>query len=313
MTLVQLEYIVAVDSFRHFVKAAEYCNVTQPTLSMQIKKFEEELNVIIFDRNKQPIEPTPIGARIIEQAQIILQGKERLHSMITDSRENLSGTVRIGIIPTIATNLSPLLIPSLSKKYPDLNIQVEELMTHQVIDAMQKGKIDIGIIATPLNKEGFDETPIYYEPFVLYVSEDHKLYKNDKVSSRDLNIEEMWLLADGHCFRNHVINLCEVKNVLPKTMNFTYETGSLDVLMSFVDQHFGYTLLPYLSTVHMGKERMKKIREFKEPMPKREIGIVTTEGFIKQKLLDALKVEIRRAIPKAMSHLDNGLIIPWKN
>ncbi len=313
MTLVQLEYILAVDTYRHFVKAAEHCNVTQPTLSMQIKKFEEELDILIFDRNKQPIEPTPVGKRIIEQAHLLLQGKDRIHSLIDDARENIAGDLRIGIIPTIATNLSSIFIPVLAEKYPELKIKVEEVMTQDLVQKIKTGKLDMGIIATPLNEDGIDEWPVYYEPFVLYTSPKSKLAEKEKISSRDLKIEDLWLLDEGHCFTNHVINLCEVKSHLPNKMNFSYKTGSLDILMQFVDQNYGYTLLPYLSQLHMGQEQKKNIREFKEPMPKREIGIITPQGFIKQKLLETIKAEIRACIPKNLLNLDNGHVIHWKS
>jgi len=312
MTLIQLEYIIAVDTYRHFVSAADHCHVTQPTLSMQIKKLEEELDVIIFDRNKQPIEPTAIGKKIIGQAQSIIKGKEQITDMILNTRNDLSGDVRIGIIPTIASYLVPLFIPKLVKKYPELNIYVEELMTHQVIEKMKQGKIDVGIVSTPVEEEGLTELPVYFEPFMLFVSEEHKLAEKTTISSRDLKLDEMWLLSDGHCFRNHVINLCGKESYLPKKLKFSYKTGSLEVLMSFVEQNYGYTLLPYLAAINIGSQRTKNIRTFKEPTPKREISIITLEGFLKEKLVQAIQKEIRNNIPKELRHLDNGKIINWK-
>jgi len=312
MTLIQLEYIIAVDTYRHFVSAADNCHVTQPTLSMQIKKLEEELNVLIFDRSKHPIEPTAIGKKIIEQAQSIINGQARISELISDTRNDLAGEVRIGIIPTIASYLVPLFIPKLVKKYPDLKIYVEELMTHEVIEKMKKGQIDIGIVSTPISEAGLIELPIYFESFVLFVSDDHKMSKKTSISSRDLELDDMWLLADGHCFRNHVINLCGEQNYYPKNLKFGYKTGSLEVLMNFVEQNYGYTLIPYLATLSMDEERKKRIRFFKEPTPKREISIITPEGYLKEKLIEAIKDEIRANIPKEMRHLDNGKVINWK-
>lgn len=312
MTIVQLEYIIAVDTHRHFVTAADECNVTQPTLSMQIKKLEEELDIMIFDRNKQPIEPTEIGKRVIDQARNIIQGKDRISELIDNTRNDVKGEVRIGIIPTIASYLVPLFIPKLVEKYPDLRIYVEELMTHQVVEQMKLGNIDIGIVATPLVEEGIDELPVYYESFALYVSEGHKLHENEKISSRDVKLEEMWLLTDGHCFRNHVINLCGEKKYIPEKLKFSYKTGSLEVLMRFVDSHYGYTLLPHLATLNLNKEQKSKLRSFKEPSPKREISIITPNGYLKDKLIDAIKKEIRLNIPKELRHLDNGKVIQWK-
>lgn len=313
MTLIQLEYIIAVDTYRHFVNAAENCHVTQPTLSMQIKKLEEELDVLIFDRSKQPIEPTVIGKRLIEQARTILKGKDRITELISDTRNDLSGEVRIGIIPTVASYLVPLFIPKLVKKYPDLKIYVEELMTHEVISKIKSGQIDLGIVSTPISESGINELPIYFESFVLFVSDDHKMAKKDTISSRDLELDDMWLLADGHCFRNHVINLCGEQNYYPKNLKFGYKTGSLEVLMNFVEQNYGYTLIPFLATLNIDEERRKRIRLFKEPTPKREISIITPEGYLKEKLIEAIMDEIRANIPKEMRHLDNGKVINWKS
>ncbi len=312
MTLIQLEYIIAVDVHRHFVSAAKNCHVTQPTLSMQIKKLEEELDVLIFDRNKQPVEPTAIGKEIISYARTILKGQTRISELISNARNDLSGEVHIGIIPTIASYLVPLFIPIMVEKYPNLKIYVEELMTHEVVEQMNLGLIDIGIVSTPISEEGIDELPVYFESFVLFVSNNHKLAEKSIVSSRNLKLDEMWLLTDGHCFRNHVINLCGEQSYYPKKLKFGYKTGSLEVLMKLVEQSYGYTLLPYLATLDLNDERKKRLRQFKEPTPKREISIITPQGFLKEKLINALKHEIRANIPKEMRHLDNGKIINWK-
>lgn len=312
MTLIQLEYIIAVDKYRHFVSAADACHVTQPTLSMQIKKLEDELNVIIFDRNKQPIEPSSIGKKIIDQARTILQGKDRINELISDTRNDLSGDVRIGVIPTIASYLVPLFLPKLVKKYPDINVYVEELMTHEVIEQMRHGFLDIGIVSTPLEEDSIKEIPVYYEPFELFISANHKLAEKKTISSRDLKLDDMWLLSDGHCFRNHVINLCGEQNYYPKNLEFGYKTGSLEVLMKFVEQNYGYTLLPHLATLNINDERKKLIRSFKEPTPKREVSIIVPEGYLKEKLQNAIFNEIRQNIPKEMRYLDNGKVINWK-
>lgn len=312
MTLIQLEYIIAVDTFRHFVTAAEHCYVTQPTLSMQIKKLEEELHILIFDRNKQPIEPTPIGYKVIEQARRVMKSRDRILELIDDSRNDMSGELKMGIIPTIASYLVPLFIPQLAEKYPKLQIHVEELMTHEVVEKLNNGTISIGIISTPLSEEGITEYPIFYEPFLLYVSQNHKLFEKEKVSSYDINLDEMWLLADGHCFRNHVINLCGNSTYFPKKLKFGYKTGSLEVLMKFVDQHYGYTLLPYLAKLNLNKEQALQLREFKEPTPKREISLVTQESFLKNRLTEAIITEIQSNIPIELRYLDNGKVVQWR-
>lgn len=313
MTLSQLEYIIALDNYRHFVTASEKCNVTQPTLSMQIKKLEDSLGVLIFDRQKQPIEPTEIGKQIINQAKGIIQGKNRIIDFINNTRNDVAGKIKIGIIPTISPYLVPLFISSIIKKYPQLDIVIEEIMTHQIIEKIRLGQIDIGIVATPLDEYDILEHPIYYEDFALYVSDNHNLYKKDKISSYDLKLDEIWLLSDGHCFRNHVINLCGEQNYkTSEKLKFSYKTGSIEVLMRFVDKHYGYTLIPHLATLNLSDKQQKHLRFFKKPAPKREISIVTTKDFLKDKLIDALKYEIRENIPEELKYLDNGKIINWK-
>jgi LysR family hydrogen peroxide-inducible transcriptional activator len=312
MTLIQLEYIIAIDTYRHFIKAANHCNVTQPTLSMQIKKLEDELDIVIFDRSKQPIEPTEIGKRVIEQARLTIKNSQRITELISSTRNDISGDLRLGIIPTIASYLVPLFIPQLAEKHPLLKIYVEELMTHAVVEKLKSGAIDLGIISTPLAEEGILETPIYYEPFVLYVSDKHKLFEKEKISSHDLKLDEMWLLSDGHCFRNHVINLCGDKHNFPKTLKFGYKTGSLEVLMKFVDQNYGYTLIPFLAALDLTSEKKNRLRMFKEPAPKREISIITPEGYLKNKLIETIVSEIQGNIPTDLRYLNQGITVGWK-
>ncbi len=312
MTISQLEYIIALDHYRHFVTASEKCSVTQPTLSMQIKKLEESLGVLIFDRNKQPIEPTEIGKTIIEQAKVIVNEKQHIVDYINNTKNNIAGRVRIGIIPTISTYLVHRFISKMVEKYPKLNIEIEELKTEEIVEQLKYGQIDLGILATPLHEEVIKAHPLYYESFALYVSSDHELYQKEVVSSYDINRNELWLLSDGNCFRNHAINLCNEEQTIPKKLKFGYKTSNLDVLINFVDMHYGYTLLPYLATLDLSDEQKKHIRHFKHPAPKREISIVTAEGFLRQKLLDALIVEIQENIPEELIHLDNGKIINWK-
>jgi LysR family transcriptional regulator, hydrogen peroxide-inducible genes activator len=312
MTLIQLEYIVAVDNYRHFVTAAEKCNVTQPTLSMQIKKLEDELGIIIFDRNAKPVEPTEIGIEVLKQARLVLEDAQKIGELILHNRTDISGDLRIGIIPTIAPYLVPLFLPEMVRKFPSLNVFVEELMTHQVVEKMRKGQIDVGIIATPLDEDGITEIPVFYEPFMVYTSSEHCLYHKDKVVSRDLNPDEMWLLADGHCFRNHVLNLCGGTGYYPKQLKFGYKTGSLEILMRFVDQHYGFTLLPYLATLNLSDQSKLCLREFKEPTPKRTVSLIIPEGYARHKIVETLSGHIRKSIPSTLRQLDNGQVINWK-
>jgi LysR family hydrogen peroxide-inducible transcriptional activator len=299
MTLVQLEYIVAVDTYRSFVSAAEKCFVTQPTLSMQVQKLEELLNVKIFDRSKQPIIPTEIGSQIIAQARIVLQENKKIKELISSQQQDIIGELKIGIIPTIAPYLLPEVIASMLEKYPDLKLLIWEYTTEDIIHHLKTGVIDCGILATPLVDLHITELPLYYENFVSYISKNSKLYKKKSIDPDDLADENIWLLNEGHCMRSQVLNICRsTKN--NRLQSLTYNTGSVETLIRMVDVNDGATLLPELALVDLSTKQLNKVRHFKAPEPVREISLVTHKNFIKRRMLSALKEEILAIIPKAM-------------
>jgi len=299
MTLVQLEYIVAVDTYRSFVRAAEKCFVTQPTLSMQIQKLEEFLGVKIFDRSKQPVTPTEIGTQIIEQARLILQESSKLKEIINDQIQEVTGELKIGIIPTIAPYLLPQVIASMLSKYPELKLMIWEYTTEDIIHHLKTGVIDCGILATPLVDANISEHPLYYENFVGYVSKNSKLYKKKTIDAGDFEEENIWLLNEGHCMRSQVLNICRsTKN--NKLQALTYNTGSVETLIRMVDVNDGTTLLPELSLHDLNNKQLNKVRYFKSPEPVREISLVTHKSFVKKKMLKALQDEILALIPKGM-------------
>ncbi|KQB99245.1 hydrogen peroxide-inducible genes activator [Pedobacter sp. Hv1] len=299
MTLVQLEYIVAVDTYRSFVSAAEKCFVTQPTLSMQVQKLEEFLNVKIFDRSKQPIIPTEIGAQIIDQARIVLQENKKIKEIISSQQQDVIGELKIGIIPTIAPYLLPEVIASMLKKYPDLKLLIWEYTTEDIIHHLKTGIIDCGILATPLVDTNISETPLYYENFVSYISKNSKLFKKKAIDADDLEDENIWLLNEGHCMRTQVLNICRsTKN--NRLQSLTYNTGSVETLIRMVDVNDGATLLPELALADLTVKQLNKVRYFKSPEPVREISLVTHKNFIKKRMLNALREEILAVIPKTM-------------
>lgn len=301
MTLVQLEYIVAVDTYRSFVSAADKCFVTQPTLSMQVQKLEEFLNVKIFDRSKQPIVPTEIGAQIIAQARIVLQENKKIKEIISSQQQDVVGELKIGIIPTIAPYLLPKVIASMLEKYPDLKLLIWEYTTEDIIHHLKTGVIDCGILATPLLDPNISEIPMYYENFVSYISKNSKLFKKKAIDSGDLEGENIWLLNEGHCMRSQVLNICRsTKN--NRLQSLTYNTGSVETLIRMVDVNEGATLLPELALADLSAKQLNKVRYFKSPEPVREISLVTHKSFIKKRMLNALKEEILAIIPKTMKH-----------
>lgn len=299
MTLVQLEYIVAVDTYRSFVNAAEKCFVTQPTLSMQIQKLEEFLNVKIFDRSKQPVVPTEIGSQIIDQARLVLQENKKILEIISSQQHDIVGELRIGIIPTIAPYLLPKVIAAMLEKYPDLKLLIWEYTTEDIINHLKTGIIDCGILATPLVDQNITETPLYYETFVSYISKNSKLYKKKALDADDLEDENIWLLNEGHCMRTQVLNICRsTKN--SRLQSLTYNTGSVETLIRMVDVNDGATLLPELALTDLSTKQLNKVRYFKTPEPVREISLVTHKNFIKKRMLNALCEEILAIIPKQM-------------
>lgn len=299
MTLVQLEYIVAVDTYRSFVSAAERCFVTQPTLSMQVQKLEEILNVKIFDRSKQPVVPTEIGAQIIAQARIVLQESGKIREIIADQQQEVSGELRLGIIPTIAPYLLPQVISNVLQKYPELKLLIWEYTTEDLIAHLKTGVLDCGILATPLADPNIIEYPVYYENFVGYLSKNSKLMKKKTLLAEDLEQENIWLLNEGHCMRSQVLNICRSSKT-NKLQTLTYNTGSVETLIRMVDLNEGATLLPELAVQDLGVKQLNRIRYFKSPEPVREISLVTHKNFIKKRMLNALKEEILAIVPKGM-------------
>ncbi len=300
MNLQQLEYIIAVDNYRHFATAAQKCFVTQPTLSMMIQKLEQELGIKIFDRSKQPVVPTEAGTVVIAQAKNILQEAKRMKEVIQELKGELKGELKIGIIPTVAPYLLPLFLNRFLKKYPLLKIKITELNTEQIIEKLKRHHLDAGILATPLNNAAIKELPVYYEEFVVYASKEEKLMTKKFLSTTDINTNHLWLLEEGHCLRAQVLNLCELRKKELETSNLEYEAGSIETLKKMVDINKGITILPELAIKDLTASEKKQVRHFKTPAPVREISIVTYHHFVKQRIIDVLKEEIINALPAEM-------------
>ncbi|MFT4202518.1 MAG: hydrogen peroxide-inducible genes activator [Chitinophagaceae bacterium] len=311
MTFTQLEYIVAVNTYRHFATAAENCFVTQPTLSMQIQKLEEELGIKIFDRSKQPVVPTEAGADIIQQAKVILQQRNDLLDVIASKKGIVNGELRLGIIPTLAPYLIPMFVPTFTQKFPMVRIQITELTTESLLIQLKEGKIDAGIVVTPLHENGIKEEVLFYEQMLAYVSEKSELYKKDFILSRDINPNKLWLLEEGHCFRSQIINLCELRKKSRDSGNlFEYEAGSLETLRRMVDIGDGITILPELATYDLNKNQKSRLRRFLEPAPVREVSIVTHRDFVKKKLVSALKKVLLDTLPESLKKNENHPVVP---
>lgn len=307
MTLQQLEYILAVNQFRHFAKAAEYCRVTQPTLSAMIQKLEEELDTRIFDRSQQPVCPTPVGILIIEQAQKILVQANRIKNIIEEEKHSLTGTFKLGILPTVAPYLLPRFFPQLMKKYPDLDIRVIEMKTNDIKKALQTGEIDAGIVASLAGMEELQQTPLFYEQFFVYVSRKDILFNSEVIRTSDLNGEQLWLLDEGHCFRDQLMRFCQMKSA--RASQLAYHLGSMETFMRMVESGKGVTFIPELAVLQLGDIQKELVRPFAIPCPTRQIVMLTNKNFIRHTLLEALTKEIKSSIPKEMLSLKATQVI----
>jgi LysR family hydrogen peroxide-inducible transcriptional activator len=299
MTITQLKYVLAVAEHKNFTLAAEKCFVTQPTLSMQIQKIEEELSIQIFDRTKKPIQLTDIGQKIVNQAKNIVIEADRIQDIVEQQKGFIGGEFRLGIIPTIMPTLLPMFLTNFIKKYPKVKLIIEELNTDEIIVKLNNGHLDAAIAATPLLEDKIKEVVLYYEPFVAYIPESHHHFQKEEIEIEDLNIDEILLLQDGHCFRDGILNLC--KNVSKnETSRFQIESGSFETLIKLADEGLGTTLLPYLHTLDLKEKDKLKLRHFKEPKPAREISLIFPKSELKIQIIDALRSTIAGVIKGAI-------------
>ena len=312
MTLLQLSYIISVEKHRSFSKAAKESFVTQPTLSMQIQKLEEELGVTLFDRGKKPVAPTEIGKVIIEQAHTILRESDKIRQSVESETTDISGIFRIGIIPTLAPYLLNLFLQNFLSKHPRVELIIEELQTREISERLNRNALDAGLLATPLHHKNIIERPLFYEPFVAYVSEMHRLNARKKIQIKDLNLADMWLLTEGHCFRGQSVELCKQRRSIGTREKHAlkFESGNLDTLRKLVEQNYGMTLLPYLAVRELSEDKKKLyMREFTPPVPKREIGLVHNRSFARKKILDVFADEIMLSIPSELLEKEKSLVI----
>lgn len=296
MTLQQLEYIVALDKHRHFVKAAESCHVTQSTLSMMIQKLEQELEINIFDRKMQPIEPTEVGARLIDQAKVILYNTKQFKELALTEIQQESGKVTLGIIPTVAPYILPKLFNILQERNPNINLHVKEITTAEIINQLEKAEIDMALLATPLNNPNLLEIPIYYERFFGYVSPNESIYLFDELEMNHIPTDHLWVLKEGHCLRNQVIKLCEFDS----GFSSIYEAGSIDTLVKIVDTNGGHTIIPELHVDLLSEKQKTHVRPIVNPEPNREISLVVRNDYVKERLLNVIAKNIADTIPENM-------------
>jgi LysR family hydrogen peroxide-inducible transcriptional activator len=309
MTITQLKYVLAVAEHKNFTLAAEKCFVTQPTLSMQIQKIEEELNILIFDRSKKPIQLTDIGQKIVNQAKNIVNEAGRIQDIVEQQKGFVGGEFRLGIIPTIMPTLLPMFLNNFIKKYPKVKLIIEELNTVEIITKLNNGHLDAAIASTPLMEEKIKEVVLYFEPFVAYIPEGHRDFHKEEIEVADLNLDEILLLQDGHCFRDGILNLCK-NNPKNDFNHFKIESGSFETLIKLADEGLGTTLLPYLHTLDLKEVDKLKLRNFKEPRPAREVSLIFPKSELKIQIIDALRTTIAGVIKGAIVFQNVQILSP---
>ncbi len=312
MTITQLQYVLAVAEHKNFTLAAEKCFVTQPTLSMQIQKIEEELGILIFDRSKKPIQLTDIGQKIVSQAKNIVNESDRIKDIVDQEKGFIGGEFRLGIIPTIMPTLLPMFLNNFIKKYPKIKLIIEELNTDEIITRLKNGHLDAAIAATPLEEEKLKEVVLYFEPFVAYIPDSHAMASKEEIQVSDLNIDEILLLQDGHCFRDGILNLCKNSNLSEKN-HFQIESGSFETLIKLADEGLGTTLLPYLHTLDLSEKGKKHLHHFAEPKPAREVSLVYPRTELKIHIIDALRTVISGVVRGAIAFQDVQIVSPLPN
>jgi len=297
MNIQQLTYILAIDRFRHFARAADHCHVTQPTLSTMVNRFEDELGVKVFDRSRSPVMPTETGKRIIAQARRVLEEVDHLQRLAGEMSEQVEGELRLGVIPTVAPYLLPLFLQDMLISYPRLRITINELTTSEIVNQLKSNTIDAGILATPLGQDAIREIPLYNEPFVVYYSKQLPPVSEKYIQPKELNVDQLWLLEEGHCLRSQISELCELKRQKRPNGNLIYEAGSIDSLKRLVDANKGITVLPCMAVEEFSDSEKLFVQHFRDPVPARQISIVTYRHHLKERIVDALKEEIQKKVP----------------
>lgn len=310
ISLIQLEYIVSLAQHQSFSLAAEKCFVTQPTLSMQIKKLENDLDVVLFDRTKKPVTPTHIGEILVEQAKLILAETSKIEELIQINKQTLTGKLRIGIIPSISPYLLPDFIGKFAKNHPGLDVTVKELLTDDIMTALDADTIDVGILATPLPRNDFNVFPIFYERILMYCHKNHDFAALDSIDVEQMKHKRIWLMSNGNCFRNQVVNLCELKEDKDEA-KFKYESASIETLIKLVENEGGITLIPELAANAMTPRRQLSVKPFKHINPVREVSLITNRIFVKKRMIEALEEGIKKSLPKDMLARERGEVVEW--
>ena len=298
MTLQQLEYVVAVNRLRQFAKAAAYCGVTQPTLSAMIQKLEAELGVRLFDRTAGRVIPTAIGEAVAERAEKTLAMARGIRDLVANEKQKVSGRFRLGILPTIAPYLLPRFLPQLCATHPEMELRVVEMKTSDICRAVRQGDLDAAILVRLDGMEEVSLQTLFYEQFMAYVSRTDKLFTHERIRTSDLNDEYLWLLDEGHCFRDQLVKFCHLKAA--QSSQNTYSLGSIETFMRMVEGGKGITFIPQLALEQFSSQQREMVRPFAIPVPTREVVLMTRNDFVRDAVSRLLCQSVRAAVPKEM-------------
>lgn len=311
MSLQQLRYLLALDDLRHFSLAAKQCFVAQPTLTTQLKKLEEELGVQLFDRTANPLCPTPIGEKVIAQARIIMEDVAGLEALLQDETASLAGTYVLGIIPTLAPYLLPLFIKSFTARFPEVHLIIREMQSEEIMEGLKRGKVDLGLLVTPLEEKQLREIVLFYEPLLVYAAPEASILGKQPLLPEHVNQQDLWILEQGHCFRNQVLNICDFPAVSePNTRTVTFQAGSIETLKNMVRNNQGYTIIPEMSvspTLDAGY-----VKAFADPQPAREVSLVVSKAFSREQLLVELRRSILAVVPDRFRKNERYVGVAWR-
>ena len=307
MTITQLKYTLAVAEYGNFTTASEKCFVTQPTLSMQVQKLEEELGVTIFNRSTKPLQVTEVGEKVLNQARKIIEESTRMNDVISEEKGIIGGTLKVGIIPTVSSTLLPLFLNIFTKKHKNVDLKIEEFNTETIVQKLEDNSIDCAIAATPLSNDKVIERPLYYEPFVAYVPKHHSLSGNKYLEIDDLTNGDLLILQDGHCFRNQVLNLCSLEDI---NKQYELKSGSFETLINLSNNGPWMTIIPYLHSNNLSPKNIENIIPFHDPAPAREISMIYSKSQLKLPVINALMSNISSVIRGQIKYNDIKIMSP---
>ena len=307
MTITQLKYTLAVAEHGNFTVASEKCFVTQPTLSMQVQKLEEELGITIFNRSTKPLQVTEVGEKVLNQARKIIEESTRMNDVISEEKGIIGGTLKVGIIPTVTSTLLPLFLNIFTKKYKNVDLKIEEFNTETLVQKLEDNSIDCAIAATPLSNDKVLERPLYYEPFVAYVPKHHSLSGNKYLELDDLTNGDLLILQDGHCFRNQVLNLCSLEDL---NKQYELKSGSFETLINLSNNGPWMTIIPYLHSNNLSPKNIENIIPFQDPAPAREISMIYSKSQLKLPVINALMSNISSVIRGQIKYNDIKIMSP---